>query len=408
MGSHKSPPYASLAVGYIEKVANERFQITKGSEYADYVKRMLRRFLDDILMKWRISLGDFQEFFDVLNDVDEKINFTIESGPKIPFLDVHFEILDNGRITTDIYYKATDTHNYVPFYSFHPRKTLTNIPYSLARRICVIVSEPDRREYRWNELKGYLIAKKYPIGVIESGINRARNLNQISILNSNSHAEIEHPNNDIPFVHTHNCSNPDVLNVVRDSLTILTPSQRMSTVMRDKKIVAARRQTRNLKSLLFKPRFDTSTQQTKGSVLPCKKDTNRTITRGRPCKCCDHVQECTTFQFKNSNEPFELRYHFTCDSRNLLYALTCQGCGENYIGKTERELRNRCTDYRTAIQSKKFTQGVHEHISKCGNGQFVITPFLKIHDGSRDSQTILSYETLFIQRYRPRLNVLKL
>ena len=178
--------------------------------------------------------------------------------------------------------------------------------------------------------------------------------------------------------------------------------------MRDKKIVAARRQTRNLKSLLFKPRFDTSTQQTKGSVLPCKKDTNRTITRGRPCMCCDHVQECTTFQFKNSNEPFELRYHFTCDSRNLLYALTCQGCGENYIGKTERELRNRCTDYRTAIQSKKFTQGVHEHISKCGNGQFVITPFLKIHDGSRDSQTILSYETLFIQRYRPRLNVLKL
>ena len=48
------------------------------------------------------------------------------------------------------------------------------------------------------------------------------------------------------------------------------------------------------------------------------------------------------------------------------------------------------------FRAKKITQGVHEHISKCGNGQFVITPFLKIHDGSRDSQTILSYETLFI------------
>ena len=37
-----------------------------------------------------------------------------------------------------------------------------------------------------------------------------------------------------------------------------------------------------------------------------------------------------------------------------------------------------------------------------------MTPFLKIHDGKRDSQTILAYESLFIKRYRPRLNVLKL
>ena len=215
-------------------------------------------------------------------------------------------------------------------------------------------------------------------------------------------------NRDIPFVHTFNCANPDVLNVVRDSLTLLTPSERMSTVMKDKKIVAARRQTRNLKSLLFKPRFDTNAQSSKGSVLPCKKDTNRQNRRGRPCKCCDFIVECTQFLFKGCSEPFELRYHFTCDTRNLLYVITCQGCGENYIGKTERELRERCTDYRTAIQGKKFTQGVHEHVSTCGNGQFTMTPFLKIHDSSRDSQTILSYETRFIQRYKPQLNVLKL
>ena len=81
--------------------------------------------------------------------------------------------------------------------------------------------------------------------------------------------------------------------------------------------------------------------------------------------------------FKGSDEPFELWYNFTCDTRNLLYVITCQGCGENYIGKTERELRERCTDYRTAIQGKKFTQGVHEHVSTCGNGQFTMTPFFK-------------------------------
>ena len=51
---------------------------------------------------------------------------------------------------------------------------------------------------------------------------------------------------------------------------------------------------------------------------------------------------------------------------------------------------------------------MHEHVSKCGNGNFVFTPFFIIHENSRDSQTILSYETLFIKRYQPRLKVLKL
>ena len=191
-------------------------------------------------------------------------------------------------------------------------------------------------------------------------------------------------------------------------MKILTPSAQMATVMKDKKIVAARRQTQNLKSILFKPRFDTTVHMSKGNVLPCKKDKNQGTQRGRPCKCCDHLEECTEFHFKGAGEAFELRYHFTCDTRNLLYVITCPGCGDNYIGKTERELRQSCGEYRSAIQSKHFTQGVHEHLSVCGKGQFVITPFLKIHDSNRDSQTILSYETRFIQRYKPRLNVLKL
>ena len=146
--------------------------------------------------------------------------------------------------------------------------------------------------------------------------------------------------------------------------------------MENKTIVAARRQPRNLKSLLFQPRFDTSTDHAnKGSVRPCRKDSTRAKTRGRPCKCCDYLPECTHITFKGSTEPFEIRHHFTCDTRNVIYALTCQGCGDNYIGKTEREVRDRCGEYRLAIENKKFTQGVHEHISNCGNGSFLFTPF---------------------------------
>ena len=42
------------------------------------------------------------------------------------------------------------------------------------------------------------------------------------------------------------------------------------------------------------------------------------------------------------------------------------------------------------------------------DGKFVMTPFFKIHDSPKDSQLILSYETRFIQQFKPKLNILKL
>ena len=318
-----------------------------------------------------------QEFFDVFNNIEDKISFTMETGKCVPFLDVQFILDDNGHLSTDIFYKETDTHNYVQFGSFHPHKTLTNIPFSLARWILIIVSDDNVRDTRYEELKQWLLCKKYPTGVIDSGIERARKLNRDAI-HSDPDSEVEsEKSTTILFVYTNNCANPDVLNTVRRGLDILAPSDRMTTVMKDKSVVAARRQPRNLKSLLFRPRFDTRTDRAKGGVLPCKKDPNRGNTRGRPCKCCDYLQECSKITFKGSDTPFEIRHNFTCDTRNVIYALTCSGCGDNYIGKTEREVGDWCGDYRNAIDNRNFKQGMHELISECGNGQFVFTPFFK-------------------------------
>ena len=60
----------------------------------------------------------------------------------------------------------------------------------------------------------------------------------------------------IPFVHTFNSANPQVLDIIRQSTSLLTPSERMMSVMNSRKIIAARRQPPNLRSLLFHPRFE--------------------------------------------------------------------------------------------------------------------------------------------------------
>ena len=404
MGSHKSPPYSSLAIGYLENELYERRKNTHGESHAEYLKTMFKRFLDDVFLKWKCSLGDPHELLRDMNSLDPSINFTMETGKCLPFLDVSFQLTDDNQLETDIYYKKTDSHNYVQFFSFHPHKTLTNIPYSLARRVCTIVSNPTKRELRLRELHGFLSKKQYPDNVIHNGIERARAIDRHLLLKPK---DSENEQNNMPFVHTFNCANPQVLDTIRQSTSLLSTSERMTAVMRDRKIIAARRQPPNLKSLLFRPRFEGQNATTTGSVTPCSKSKKKT--RGQPCRCCDTLNECTSFLFHNSNEPFELRWHFDCDTRNLLYALTCPTCGLNYIGQTERTVRERNGDYRRAISDPKYhTQGVHKHLATCGKGHFIMTPFFKIKSADRGHQMILQYESHFIKKYQPALNESKL
>ena len=216
-------------------------------------------------------------------------------------------------------------------------------------------------------------------------------------------------NKRIYHLFTHNCSNPQVLDVVRHSTSLLAPSERMTEVMKDRRIIASRRQPPSLRSVLFQPRFDTNQPSTRGSVIPCREDPHRKKLAGRPCGCCDYMNKCSSFMFFGSDERFELRFHFTCDTMNLLYVLTCPGCKANYIGQTERAVRDRCGDYRRAISDPKyFTQGVHKHLATCGKGTFTITPFLKIQTGNRGHSAILSQEEFFIKKFQPSLNRSKL
>ena len=183
----------------------------------------------------------------------------------------------------------------------------------------------------------------------------------------------------------------------------------MTEVMNGKKIIAPRRQPPSLRSLLFRPRFETNQSSSRGSIIPCKDDPNRKRMCGRPCACCDYMNQCTSFKFFGSSETFELRHDFTCDTMNVLYALTCPTCGHNYIGQTERAVRDRCGDYRRAISDPKYyQQGVHEHLATCGKGKFLMTPFLKIQTNNRGHSMILSQEEFFIKKFQPSLNKSKL
>ena len=66
------------------------------------------------------------------------------------------------------YYKPADTHNYVPFNSTHPKHTLKNIPYNLARQLCTIVDSEETLQVRMKKLQEALTHLGYPQILIEN------------------------------------------------------------------------------------------------------------------------------------------------------------------------------------------------------------------------------------------------
>ena len=62
------------------------------------------------------------------------------------------------------------------------------------------------------------------------------------------------------------------------------------------------------------------------------------------CKTCRHISQGSTFTSnvtKRSYEVVSSSASMTCTSENVVYLITCNKCGIQYVGETSQKLRNR-------------------------------------------------------------------
>ena len=118
-----------------------------------------------------------------LNELDESIKFTMELGHKVSeprnietlnFLDIKIILVEGTFISTDIYYKETNPHKYLDFNSAHPSHIKESIPFNLAKRIIVFVSDPELVQQRLKELEEWLLDCNYPFEKIQAAFHRAK------------------------------------------------------------------------------------------------------------------------------------------------------------------------------------------------------------------------------------------
>ena len=124
-GTKMAPTYATLVMGFLEKKLYQRIEEKYGEATKTEFIKNFKRFLDDCFIFWQKSRTELEILFNMLNNINPKIQFTMEFSS-------HFDILickENTEIHTDIYYKGTDSHQYLHF--FHAIKDMLSRIYRM-------------------------------------------------------------------------------------------------------------------------------------------------------------------------------------------------------------------------------------------------------------------------------------
>ena len=253
-GIKLAPTYADLAMGYLEINLFYKLRSKLGKKVAQYFWSFYHRYLDDGLIFWDKRLGDFTEVFNILNEMDPSLKFTIDRDDnRLKYLDVIIYKTSTG-FETVVNGKDTDSGTYLPFQSAHPRQCKTNIPFNMARRVRALTDNDNLAKAKMDELSSMLIAGGYPVGMIHSAVQAAMSL---SVSDLRNHHKGKSGDDDvIAFVHTYDPVYPGLLRSIRSIISRLFTSAECRPIFGSTRIIDSRREPFNLLRKFQHSRFD--------------------------------------------------------------------------------------------------------------------------------------------------------
>ena len=340
MGTPMAPTVANLFMTSLEEKILQNSPVPVDPEY-------WKRFIDDIFLLWVGSEEELERFLEFLNEIHPTIKFTHScSNDQISFLDISIS-LKNGFLSTDLFTKPTDSHAYLLYSSCHPPHVKKNLPFSQFLRLRRICSEEPQFKKRCNELEKYLKVRGYSKKIIKNGRKKAESKSRTETLSYKKTIFTSQKDKRVPFVITHNPLNPPIGKWLRDLQQNLIPdSNRMKNVLSEPPIIG-QRNCKSLKDFLMPSSLPRPIEPNPGSFK---------CTRKKCAICEKHLHEGKTFSSCQTKETFTLRGHFTCDTRNVIYLISCAKCNKaQYVGQTQNSLRERFYLHRSHINKNVGT-----------------------------------------------------
>lgn len=328
MGTKMAPSYANIFMGKLEK------QLLNSSLHHPL---SWFRFIDDVDMKWIESEENLKQFFDHANSIHPSIKFTHEmSTSKISFLDTTTTVID-GIMSTDLYCKPTDKHQYLSPNSCHPKHCSKSIPFSQALRVKRICSTEAKTKQRLGELRCHLKQRGYNNKNISIGFNKANNISRDQLLQYRE----KKTNNRVPFVLTYHPAFKDIARTIRERWTTIEKHHQLSKIFPEPPVMAFRK-PKSLKDQLVRAEMSSRSRQS-GQCCICGD--------GR-CMTCDHIQHTQHFTSTSNGKQFDIHVNLNCKSENIIYLLQCGICNLQYVGESVQRFSKRMNGHRSDTRCK--------------------------------------------------------
>ena len=72
------------------------------------------------------------------------------------------------------------------------------------------------------------------------------------------------------------------------------------------------------------------------------------------CKTCKHLREGDKFTSNVTGKAYNVQSNnpvMTCDTKNVIYVISCRKCGIQYVGETSQMLRQRMNNHRSRLKN---------------------------------------------------------
>lgn len=141
------------------------------------------RYIDDIFGIFDGKEDELREYHEGLNKIHPDLQFTLEfDSQKLPFLDTLVYVDGEGNLQTTVFYKPSNTHQYLHFHSSHHPNLKRSLPFSQGIRIKRIVSDPMNLEESLEEMFKFFRLRGYTHKILNEAKKRLNELTREDLL----------------------------------------------------------------------------------------------------------------------------------------------------------------------------------------------------------------------------------
>ena len=229
-GDQNGPCYANLFMDQLERDLLQQ---------AEEKPTTWWRYIDDIFAIWPHEEEDLMQFIQTINSHHRMIKFSAKwSSDSVTFLDTKV-ISDGTNLTTDLYTKPSDTHQYLHQSSCHPSHCKNRIAYSQALRLRRVCSQHTDYMYLCHveKLKEYLVKRGYDEETVQQRIDKATRVDKDSSLTL--HEKVNKQT--VPLVINFQPDLPNLTRILHDHQCVMHTSPHLKEALLNPPLIAYRR-----------------------------------------------------------------------------------------------------------------------------------------------------------------------